>query len=328
MLLLKREDIKKVFTMKDSIEVVKESFVLYTEGKTETPLRTNIQVDKHEGALLFMPTYVEETDYASLKVINIYPNNYSKGLPTSFAQVLLIDASTGDILSILDGTYVTQLRTGAASGACFDILARKDAKVGALIGTGGQATTQLQAMMTARDLDLVKIYDSSEERLNAFVKQVREEFSEFRTEIVGVASSDEAIEDADLLVTVTPSRNPVFDGSKCKPGITVSSIGSYQPHMQEMDPEILKRASKIYFDSKSAVMEESGDILIPLKEGIITEADITGEIGDVILGNIAGRENDDEIIVFKSVGIGVQDLMAAKTIYENAAEKEIGTFWG
>ena len=139
MQLLSREDINKVFSMKEAVESVKRAFMLYSQNKVENPLRTNIHASKYEGNLLFMPTYAEDTGCASLKIINIYPENMKKNRPTSFAQVILIDAESGEIVSMLDGNYVTQLRTGAASGVCFDILGRKDAKVGALIGTGGQA---------------------------------------------------------------------------------------------------------------------------------------------------------------------------------------------
>ncbi len=327
MLLLSREDIKKVFLMKDAIESVKQSFMLYSEGKTENPLRTSIKASKYDGTLLFMPTYAEDTDYASLKIINIYPKNIEKGIPTSFAQVVLIDAKTGGIVAVLDGTYVTQLRTGAASGACFDVLGRKDARIGALIGTGGQAATQLEAMISVRKLELVKVYDRSPERTNDFVEAMNKELGGYGTKIVVASSADEAVENADFLITVTPSKKPVFDASKCKKGITVSCIGSYQPDMQEMDPQILTRANKIYFDSKSAVLDESGDIIIPLSNGTITDNDFTGELGDVLSGNIKGRENDEEIIVFKTVGIGIQDLTTAKAIYERSLEAGIGTDW-
>ena len=327
MLLLNKEDIKRVFSMEDAIESVKQSFVLYSDDKTENPLRTNIKASKHDGTLLFMPTYAEETDSASLKIINIYPKNVDKGRPTSYAQVVLIDARTGEIGAILDGTYVTQLRTGAASGACFDILGRADAKVGALIGTGGQAATQLEAMMSVRKLDLVKVYDCSLERTKKFVDAMSKELEKYNTKIVAVSSADDAVEDADLLITVTPSKKPVFNALKCKEGITVSCVGSYQPDMQEMDPQILSRAGKIYLDSKSAVLKESGDIIIPLNDGDISENDLTGELGDLLSGRIKGRENDEEIIVFKTVGIGIQDLMTAKAIHEKAIDYGIGTNW-
>ncbi|UEL47473.1 ornithine cyclodeaminase family protein [Terrisporobacter hibernicus] len=327
MLLLSRKDIKKVFTMKDAIETNKECFKLFSEGKSEVPLRTTIQAPNHNGVFLFMPSYVEELDAAGLKVVNIFPENVKENLPTAPAQVLLIDGKTGIVTSILDGTYVTQLRTGASSGAAFDLFAIKNAKIGALIGTGGQAATQLEAMMVARELDEVRIFDLDEKRRQAFVSEMQEELKCYNTKIVEATSSDNAIENADIIVTVTPSTKPVFDGTKVKKGATVSCVGAYQHHMQEMDPAILPRASKIYFDSEEAVLSEAGDILIPLEQGIITKDDFTGDIGDVLLGKVVGRENDEEIIVYENVGIGVLDLMTARAIYLKAVEAEVGTNW-
>lgn len=327
MLLLKKEDIKKVFTMEDAIESVKEAFSMYSQGKSQVPLRTNIQVPKSNGTLLFMPAFAEDLNAASLKIVNIYPDNAKKNLPTAPAQVMLIDTETGLVEAILDGTHMTQMRTGAATGAAFDLLGVMDAKVGAMIGTGGQAATQLEAMLAVRKLEIVKVYDLDPQRLEAFVEAMRKELGHYGAEIVAASSSDEAVEDADLLVTVTPATSPVFDATKCKKGVTVSCVGAYQHHMQEMDPVILTRASKIYFDSKEAVLDESGDILIPLAEGIITEDDFTGELGQVLTGEIVGRENDDEIIVFETVGIGTQDLTAARTAYKKAKTAGIGMEW-
>lgn len=327
MLLLSREDIKKVYTMKDAVEADKKAFTLVVDGKCDAPLRTNIQAPKYDGCFLFMPAYVEEMDTASLKVINIFPHNIDNGIPSSPAQVFLIDGTTGIVTAILDGTYVTQLRTGAASGAAFDVLAKKHCEIGALIGTGGQAATQLEAMIAVRDLKEVRVFDLNFERTKAFAERMQEELKEYGTKITAVKTSDEAVEDADLLITVTPSSKPVFDASKVKAGATISCVGAYQPHMQEMDPEILVRASKIYFDSQEAVLSESGDILIPLEKGMITKDDFTGDLGNVIKGELTGRENDDEIIVFETVGVATQDLVTAKVIYEKAVEAGIGTNW-
>jgi ornithine cyclodeaminase len=327
MLLLSREDIKKVFTMKDAIEADKKAFRLVVEGKCDAPLRTNIQAPKHEGCFLFMPAYVEEMDTASLKIINIFPHNIDNGIPSSPAQVLLIDGKTGIVIAVLDGTYVTQLRTGAASGAAFDVLARKDARIGALIGTGGQAATQLEAMLAARDIKEVRVFDLNYDRTKEFADRMQEELASYGAKIVAAKTSDEAVEGADLLITVTPSSKPVFDASKVKEGATISCVGAYQPHMQEMDPAILTRASKIYFDSKEAVLSESGDILIPLEQGTITEEDFTGDLGNVIKGELAGRENEEEIIVFETVGVATQDLVAARTIYDKAVEAGVGIEW-
>lgn len=327
MLLLSREDIQKVFTMKDAIAADKEAFQLVAEGKCETPLRTNIQAPKYDGCFLFMPAYAEEMDTASLKIINIFPHNIDHDIPSSPAQVLLIDGKTGLVQAVLDGTYVTQLRTGASSGAAFDILAKKDCRTGALIGTGGQAAAQLEAMLTARSLEEVRVFDIHHERTAAFAAKMQEELKAYGANILPVSSSDEAIRDADLIVTVTPSSKPVFDGTKVKKGATVSCVGAYQHHMQEMDPAILPRAAKIYFDSQSAVLSESGDILIPLEEGIISEKDFTGNLGDVIKGRLVGRENDDEIIVYETVGVAAQDLITAKRIYDKAVAAGVGTEW-
>lgn len=327
MLLLSREDIKKVFTMQDAIEAVKQAFTLLVDGKCDAPLRTNIQAPKYEGCFLFMPAYVEEMDTASLKIINIFPHNIDQGIPSSPAQVLLIDGKNGLVTAVLDGTYVTQLRTGASSGAAFDMLAKKDCRIGALIGTGGQAATQLEAMLAARKLEEVRVYDLNHDRTAAFAERMQKELESYGAKITAVASADEAVDDADLLITVTPSSTPVFDGTKIKKGCTISCVGAYQHHMQEMDPAILPRASKIYFDSQDAVLSESGDILIPLEEGIITKDDFTGDLGNVIKGELVGRENDDEIIVYETVGVATQDLVTAKIIYDKAMEAGIGTAW-
>lgn len=285
MLLLSREDIKKVFTIKDAIEADKKAFQLVVEGKCEAPLRTNIQAPKYEGCFLFMPAYVEEMDTASLKIINIFPHNIDQGIPSSPAQVLLID------------------------------------------GTTGQAPTQLEAMMAARKLEEVRVYDLNLERTKEFAARMQEELKDYGTRIVAVESSDAAIDDADLIITVTPSSKPVFDGTKVKAGATISCVGAYQHHMQEMDPAILPRASKIYFDSEDAVLSESGDILIPLEQGIITKDDFTGDLGQVIKGEVVGRENDEEIIVFETVGVATQDLVAAREIYDKAVAAGVGINW-
>lgn len=327
MLLLTKEDIKKVFTMKDAIEADKEAFKIYTNKESEVPLRTNIQAPKEEGTMLFMPGYVEGLDCAGLKIVSVFPKNAEKGKPVIPATVLLMDGITGEVSSVLDGTYITQIRTGAASGAAIDILAKKDAKKGALIGTGGQACAQLEAMITARDLEEVKIFSRNPKKVEEFIEKAKIELSEYKTKFVPASSADEAVEDADVIVTATTSTVPLFDGNKIKKGATISAVGSYQPHMHEFDGTTLKRSDKIYFDSTDAVLSEAGDILTPLAEGVVTKEDFTGELGQVINGSIAGRENDEEIILFKTVGIAVQDIVTAKKIYDKAVENNIGLEW-
>ena len=326
MLLLSRKDIKSVFSMTDSIEAVKEAFVLFSEGKVKVPLRGAIKAE-NGGVFVAMPAFSEELGYHCVKQVNHFPQNIDKGLPTLPAQILLSKAEDGVIVSLLDGLYVTQLRTGASSGAAFSVLAKETCHKGALIGTGAQAATQLEAMVCARQLDEVYIYDLNAERLNAFVANANQEFASYGAKFVAARSSDEAVDGADLLITMTPSKKPVFDGRRLMPGATVSCVGSFMPDMQELSPYALTRASKLFFDSQEAVLSESGDVLIPLHEGLITECLFAGDLGDVIQGKKVGRENDDEIIVYKTVGIGAQDLVASKAIYERALAAGVGMEW-
>lgn len=328
MLLLSREDIDQVFTMRDAIDAVKKAFEFMCEGRCDSPLRTNIRVPAYDASILAMPAYISEMDAMSIKVVSLFPHNIDKGLPSTPAQVMLFDGTTGMVNAMMDGTYVTQLRTGAASGAAFELLGKKDCEIGALIGTGGQAEKQLEAMLVAKAPKEVRVYDMDRDRAEAFAARMREKLAGYGAKIIAAASSKEAVTDADLLITVTPSHRPVFDAADVKPGATISCVGAYQPFMQEMDPQILVRASKLYFDNREAVLSESGDILKPLEEGLITEADFTGDLGEVSLGKIPGRENDEEIIVFETVGVAAQDLVTAKTIFDRASAKGIGTVWG
>lgn len=327
MLLLNREEIRRVYTMRDAIEGNREAYTLLASGACEVPLRTQIASPDVGGTFLFMPSFSRKLGAAGLKIVNIFPKNSEKGLTTCPASVLLMDAETGVVTAMMDGTTVTQMRTGAASGLAFELFGRKDARVGALIGTGAQAECQLEAMLTARQLGEVRVFSRTAEKRDAFAERMRLRFAETGVKIVSAASGNEAVDGADLIITVTPSETPTFDAKYVKCGATVSGIGSYQHKMQEIDPALFARCSKIYFDSREAVLSESGDITKPLGDGTLRESQFTGDIGDVLLGKIPTRENDDEIIVFKAVGVGVQDLVAAQHVYARAAEQRVGTEW-
>jgi len=312
---ISEKDIKEYYSMEECMEAVQDAFRLFSQGKVEVPLRTQIKNEEGTGTYLCMPAYCQEYDASCVKVLNMFPGNVEKGLPTINAQILVMDTETGVINGLVDGTYVTQLRTGAASGVAFRLLAKKDCEIGALIGTGGQAATQLEAMLTAKELKEVRVYDLDFERAQNFAKSMRKSLTKFPTEIVAVADANEAIDNADLITTVTSSTQAVFDGNKVKAGATISGVGSYQPHMQEIPVELLQRASKIYFDSQEAVLAEAGDLLVPLDKKEITKDKFTGDIGQLASNDLVGRENDEEIILFETVGIAAQDLMTAKSIF-------------
>ena len=326
MLILTKEDIAAVCSMEDAIEAVKEAFIVHSEGSVKVPLRINIRSDKYNGNMLFMPAYCEKKDAASLKIVSVYPDNKEKNLPSTPAQVLLIDPTTGIVLSIMDGTYITALRTGAASGAAFSVLAKSECKTGALIGTGTQAAMQLEAMIVSKNPKLVKVYSRNKDRLNNFVKNMSTKFKSKAVELVACESADTAVKDADILITATNSDRPLFSVESCKPGLTISAVGSFTRQMQELDTTVLKKASKIYYDDKEAMLEEAGEIIKALENRDIDEKKFSGSLGEALVGKIKLRENDEEIIVFKSVGLGTQDLVTAKKVYDNAISKNIGKY--
>lgn len=310
--------------MRDAVEADKRAFRIYSEGGSVVPLRVKIGVPNYEGQTLFMPGYVEELDSMGVKIVSVFPHNNEKGIPSVPATMVLLDGTSGEVCCILDGTYLTQLRTGAAAGAATDLLARADAQIGALIGTGGQAITQLEAMLTVRDLTEVRIFDINLERTQSFVAQMQAEFVNFGTLLRAVETSEEAITNADIITAVTTSRQPVFNGRLVKAGAHINGVGSYLPNMQELDEFIVHRADKIFFDSQEAVLAESGDFIIPLTKGTITVDKFTGEIGKVISGNLPGRETPEEITLFKTVGMAVLDVVTAYLIYQRALKQDIG----
>jgi ornithine cyclodeaminase len=324
MLFLTKEDIKKVFSMKDAIEADKQAFSMYSQGKSVVPLRVNIDVPKYQGQTLYMPAYVDGLDSGGVKIVSVFPGNIEKGMTSVQATMVLINEETGEVCSILDGTYLTQLRTGAAQGAAVDILARKDSKVGVLFGTGGQAATQLEAMLTARKLEKVYVFDINKQRAAEFAGRMQHELAGYGAEIIAGSDVEKVLPLADVITTVTTSKRPVFDGRLVKEGAHVSGVGAYTPEMQELDEYIVKRADKVFVESKEAVLSEAGDFIIPMKNGAIDSSRINGELGEVILGKIPGRQSEKEITLFKTVGIAVQDVVTAHKIYKKALEQGVG----
>jgi ornithine cyclodeaminase len=326
MLLLTKEDIKKVFTMKDAVAADKECYKAFSEGKFDVPLRAVI--NGSSGNFLFMPAYSEEMKAAGLKIVNIMPGNPAKGLPASIGQVLLIDGETGEVKALMDGTYITALRTAAASGAAFDIFGNRYASTGAMIGTGSQAMAQLEAMLSVRHLREVRVAARDIKKTVDFTERASKELGHYGTEIIAMDDANAAVDGADLVTLVTTSPVPVCSAEFFKPGAVISAVGAYTYDMQELDPKVFDRCGKIYFDSEEAVLSESGDILRPLDEGTLSRDQFTGDIGDHLLGKIPGRESDDEIIVFENVGIGALDLYTAQKVYDRAVAAGAGLNWG
>ncbi len=322
---LNEADIKKVFTMADAIQADKDALAIYSKHEADIPLRTRIEATDREGICLFMPGYVSGANALGAKILSAFPGNIPKGLPALPATMILMNEETGEVCSIIDGTYLTRLRTGAVSGAATDLLAKKDAAIFALIGAGGQAEAQLEAVLTVRNISEVRIFDRVQDRAAEFTGRMERKFAgKFEAVFVQVNSPDEAVKGADIITCVTSSKTPVFDGRSVKKGAHINGIGSYTPDMQELDEYTLLHADKIYVDTRDGVLNESGDFIFPMQDHKLSETDVNGELGEVILGQVPARESDEEITLFKSVGTGVLDLVTARRIYEKAAREGIG----
>ena len=324
-LILKESDISSMITMSDIIEADKEALSIYSSHKSNIPLRSNLDIPEYKGQCLFMNGYAAPAKALGVKIVSVYPENINKNLTSVPATMVLVDAETGIVNSLIDGTYLTRLRTGAISGLATDILSRKDSKILALFGTGGQAVTQLEAVLTVRKIEEVRVFDIFQDRAKEFAKKMSEKFSKkFNVKIIAAESSDKAIENADIITTVTTSKKPVFDANKVKKNVHINGVGSYTPDMQEIPEDILVKANKIYVDTRDGAINESGDLITPIKKGLIKKEKINGELGEVINGQIKGRENDDEMTFFKTTGSAVLDLVAAQKIYEMAKTKGVG----
>ncbi|UTH02919.1 ornithine cyclodeaminase family protein [Macrococcoides canis] len=318
MINLTKEDVKACFTMREAIEADKEALANYSKGQAIVPLRTNIDVATRHGQALFMPGYVEGAEDAlGIKIVSVYPDNIEKGLPSVPATMIVMDPETGMVNGIIDGTYLTQLRTGAVQGAATELLACKDAKIGALIGTGGQAESQLEAMLTVRDLEEVRIFDIDYERAQQFAYEMEEKF---HVKMIAVETSEACVTDADIITSVTTSKRATFDAQFVKRGAHINGVGAYTKEMCEIPREIIKAADVVIFDTTDGVMKEAGDFITPVEDGYIDETKYSGELGELINGDIKGRQSDEDITIFKTVGSAVLDVVTASKIIKRYNE--------
>lgn len=331
MKLLTGADIWNVYSMSQALEDTADAFVATSARDVSLPLRTRISIDDRR-TLLMMPSYSDTVKAAVVKTIGLYPDNAEKNLPTAPASIVLLDTETGQMRALLDGDTVTKIRTGASSGVAFQHLASENARIGVIVGTGGQAFTQLLAMVTAvPDVEEVRIVNPRRHSAEKFIDELTNWTpfidSGYTGAITVESDSETAAKDADLITLVTSSWHPVLSARNLNPGCVISCVGSYQPHMQECGADIVERADRIICDHIDSCLEESGDLIIPLNKGVIHQSKISDEIGEIIAGKKPGRSSQDEIILYETVGVGTQDLWATTAIVEAAEKHSVGTAW-
>ncbi|MGZ7044405.1 MAG: alanine dehydrogenase, partial [Methanobacterium sp.] len=311
-ILLNRSQISDLMTIKEVIESVETAYKVHAERKVQMPAKKYLFYKKFRGDLRIMPCFIRGMDESGVKNVNVHPDNPRKfGLPTVMAMIELVDPQTGFPISVMDGTWITNMRTGAAAGVATKYLAREDSEVLGLVGAGVQAATGLEAINEIMDIKEVKV--------TCRTCQNREDFAEtaslkYGIEVKAVDTIKEAVKGSDVLLTTTPAREPVVKSKWVEKGTHINAMGADAPGKQELDSHVLQNA-RIFIDCWDQA-SHSGEINIPVHEGLVRRSDIIGKIGDVILGNVSGRTSDEEITVFDSTGLAVQDIVTAWNVYE------------
>jgi ornithine cyclodeaminase/alanine dehydrogenase-like protein (mu-crystallin family) len=318
--ILSGPDVVKALPMKDAVEAMKDAFRSLSTGQAVAPQRIHIHTREPAGDALFMPSYLPGEHRMGVKVVTLFEKNREKGLPLIQALMVLLDGTCGRPLAVLDGAALTAIRTGAASGAATDLLARPDAAKVAVFGAGAQGRTQLEAVCAVRAIQEAKVFDMDQALAATFAREMGESLA---IPVEVAASPGEALDRADVVCTATTSKGPVFSDSDIEPGAHINAVGSYKPDRREIPSKTVKR-SRVVVDHRPAAMEEAGDLIMPMKDGLINEKHIHAELGEIVAGKKKGRETEAEITFFKSVGNAIQDLAAAQKTLANAERMNLG----
>ncbi|MFW6183802.1 MAG: ornithine cyclodeaminase family protein [Chloroflexota bacterium] len=321
--ILSAEDVRQALPMAQAISSMKGAYGQLSAGEATVPLRTQVAVPRYGGVSIFMPAYLTGSDDLAVKIVSVFPENAEQNLPTIHGLVLALDAETGRPLALLEGGTLTAIRTGAGSGAATDLLARPDASIVAIIGSGVQARTQLEAVCTVRDVREVRVYSLHTEHARTFAREMAGQ-GPIPDVIEVVDSAARAVQNADIICTATTAARPVFSGELLSAGAHINAVGSFRTDMQEVDVTTIRR-SLVVVDSRDAVMAEAGDIVVPLEAGEIDETHIHAELGQIINGERPGRSSAEQVTYFKSVGVAVQDAVAASLALTNAQRQGLGT---
>ncbi len=318
MLILNKKDLEELLSMEEVLDVLAIGFQEAKEGRCAVPVRFHLSIEDYQGQFLYMPAYLSGLKQSGTKIVSVFPQNPSRGKPTIYATYLLCDPTTGELLAMMEGATLTGIRTGGASGLATRYLARRDARILGIIGTGFQSFFQVRAVQAIRSIEEVRAYDVDRKRLQHFCRGMAPFIK-----AIPVSTPSEAVRESDILITATTSHTPVFMGKDLKPGTHINAIGAFRPDMRETDDETVLR-SKIVVDTYEGCFKEAGDLLIPMQNGILKEEAIYGDLGDLVTGRKEGRTSASEITFFKSVGFAMEDVVTAHYAYEKALRQGKG----
>ena len=319
-MVLSEREIQSLIDVEELIRALERAHIQFSSGKAVMPVRMVVPVPEIKGRITSMPAYLSDDKALGMKVVTYFPENPRQGLPIILATVFLFSTESGKLLAVMDGTYITAIRTACISAVATRALANPETPVLGVLGAGVQARAQIRTLCAVRKIEEIKVYDVLEKSVQSLKEQLEPDLG---IKIEAVKTPEQAVRNADLLVTVTTAKEPIIRVDWLKPGIHINAIGSHRPDLREIDGATMRRA-KVVVDSREAVMAECGDVLLAIKEGAIGEEHIHAEIGEVLAGKKAGRTSPGEVTLYKAVGIAIQDVTTAKLVYQKAVGKKIG----
>ena len=318
--LLNEAQVKTLLPMGDLIEAMENALARFSAGEVVQPVRTVLMVGPTKAYFGVMPAYMPQPSRIGAKLVTVFNDNESRGLPSHLATIVLLDADTGALAAILDGRYITEARTAAVSAVSARHLARTDATRLAILGSGVQARSHLEALAQVRTLREVRVWSPRQASRERFVAEMA---GHTLAQLSATETPEDAVRGADLIVLVTSSPTPVLSSAWVADGAHVISVGACRPDQREMDPKLLARA-RLYVDSRAAALVESGDVVQGIREGRFTDAHVVGEVGQVVLGRAPGRDGARAVTIFKSLGMAVEDVVAADLVLSRAVEQGAG----
>ncbi len=320
MLILTRSDVERLLPMRECIALMADALAARARGETIQPLRTPIRLPDGSGILVSMPAWVATPPALGVKVISVFPGNHAAGRDSHQGAVLYLDPATGELLAVVEAGAITAIRTAAVSGVATDHLACRDADDLAILGAGVQAESHLAAMCAVRDIRRVRLWNRSAERAHRLADQGEQRHG-IRAEVVNTPA--DAVRGASIVCTVTAAREPVLQGEWLEAGVHLNAVGSSTAETRELDATAVYR-SRLFVDARDSALNEAGDLLIPIKEGRLTAEHIQAELGDVLVGRHPGRRSARELTLFKSLGLGIEDVAAARYVVGEAKRLGIG----
>ena len=320
MLLLSETDVRHLLSMDDLIQSMEAALAEFSSGRTQQPLRTVLEIGPGHAFFGVMPAFMPAAGALGTKLVTVFGSNAALGLPSHLATILLLDPTTGELLSVMDGRYITEARTAAVSAVSARLLAREDAGVLAILGSGVQARSHLRAFSHVRALRDVRVWSPSESHRRTFAEEMHREIA---AHVSPVASAQQAVDGADLVVLATAAREPILRSEWIADGAHIAAVGACRPDHREMDTALVKRA-RVFVDSRTGALAEAGDLVMPMREGAIEAAHIAGELRQLASGAVAGRLSPGDVTLFKSLGMAVEDVAAAHLAFERATERGLG----